>query len=60
MQAAGRGLPHYRLVGAEGPNTGSDLKSKCSSEDNRSDAPADDRRREAEQQAAKAALGENT
>jgi ribonuclease-3 len=60
MQAAGRGLPHYRLVGAEGPEHRKRFEIEVLVGGHPIARASGRSKKEAEQQAAKAALGENT
>lgn len=60
MQAAGRGLPHYRLVGAEGPEHRKRFDIEVLVGGQPIARASGRSKKEAEQQAAKAALGEST
>jgi len=60
MQAAGRGLPHYRLVGAEGPEHRKRFEIEVLVGGQPIARATGRSKKEAEQQAAKAALGEST
>jgi ribonuclease III len=60
MQAAGRGLPHYRLVAAEGPEHRKRFEVEVLVGGQPIGRATGRSKKEAEQQAAKAALGENT
>jgi ribonuclease-3 len=60
MQAAGRGLPHYRLVAAEGPEHRKRFEIEVLVGGQPIARASGKSKKEAEQQAAKAALGENT
>ncbi|HXT69951.1 MAG TPA: ribonuclease III [Vicinamibacterales bacterium] len=59
MQAAGRGLPHYRLVGADGPEHRKRFDVEVIVGGQSIGRASGRSKKEAEQQAAKAALGES-